>query len=143
MNIRQLLKVLTINIVLVTPIFAHDGHDHGTPGVLKAPHGGIAKGGQSIDIELVQNEDSIVIHGLNADSTTINIGTFKVAGTIEFLKGKPTPLQFEAIKDGYKAPLSFISKDGKSLGHRAKLDIEVTPTGKAAEKFSFQIEPQN
>lgn len=141
--IKPLFSLATFVLFLSQPISAHEGHDHGTPGVMKAPHGGIAQGGSNIDIELVQNTDSILIYGLKEDSSTIAPTDFQVSGTMEFPKKKAEVLTFNAKADHYSAKISFTSAEGKSMGHRAKVVLQMTAKGKPADSFTFQIEPQN
>jgi hypothetical protein len=142
-QIKNILYASALALFLANPLFAHEGHDHGTPGVMKAPHGGITKGGENVDIELVQNEGSILIYGLTADSKTIAPGEFQISGTVMFPKTKAEALSFSAKSDHYYGKLSFTEPDGKPRGHRAEVVLKVTPKDKKAESFTYQLEPQN
>lgn len=121
--------------IVPSPItsFAHEGHDH-APGVVQAPHGGVAKAGKNVSVELVTEGTTLKIYPLDAASKPL--AGARVSATAQLPKSKKKEtVVLTPQADRFEG--SFAS--GGS--YRYTLEVKVGVGKTKDEKFVFQVEP--
>lgn len=126
MNFKTLAVVITT--LLVSNIFAHEGHDSA---VAKSLHGGVVKKSKNAFVEVLQDEN-IEIYITNHDYKNIISPALEVKAFAD-VKGKKIPLSLESKKTNY-----IVTTDLKKEKH-FKLNISMK-FGAKEETVVFPLE---
>lgn len=123
---------------LASTSFAHEGHDHDAPGMVKAPKGGIIKSLDNIHVEVVNKGQNVQIYYYSKDLKAVDVAGYPTTAEVEL----PRTKKKEAITLN-KAGQNFeYSYDAKSA-HRYTLALSVTdPSIKETIRLTFTIEPR-
>lgn len=134
---KRILSVILISAFSLTT-FAHEGHDG--PSGLQAPHGGVAKPGKQINLELVQEGSSIKLYPISHEGKALDTKTVTLKATAKIPKKGKNAAQSKALT--LKAESEGFSSEVDMKGsHRFELEVEAASGGKT-DKFTFQVEPQ-
>ncbi len=125
--------VLTwITLIFATPIFAHEGHSHGS---LSAPHGGAVYDGKKAGVELVQEGNKIKLFPVDGSWKLIPVSEVEMLAQVEFPKKKREVLTLKKEADHFSAVV-----DAKGA-YRYQVILNMTARGQK-ELIKFQVEPQ-
>lgn len=128
-------------IFTVNPSFAHEGHDHDAPVMVKAVKGGVVKSLEETNVEVVSKGDKILIYLFNKsekDSKPMDVAPFTVTAKAQMPRTKKTEeIVLKPMGNYYEA-----SFDAKGT-HRYTLLLSVKdPKTGHDDNLKFTIEPR-
>jgi len=132
MKLHALISTL---MIVLAPLAssAHEGHDH-APGVIQAPHGGVAKAGTHVSLELVTEGKTLKLYPL--DAATKPLAGARVSATAQLPKSKKKETVSLTSKGEY-----FEGTFASGGAYRYTLEVKVGVGKVKDEKFVFQVEP--
>ncbi|WP_415063054.1 hypothetical protein [Bdellovibrio sp.] len=137
------MKNLTFaTIIALTMTFsttwAHEGHDHDAPKTIQAPKGGVLKGTESFNVEVVSKGKDLKVYFYDLEMKPKDIQNYKIDAKIELPRNKKTDTMT------FKASSNFLegSYDAKGA-HRYTLILDVlAPEAGHPDTLKFTIEPR-
>lgn len=133
------LHIIASLLMLASPAFSHEGHDHDAPQAVSAPNGGIVKSLEKTYVEAVSRGNQVLIYLYDKEMKPKNVSQFELSATAQFPKNKikEKPVVFAKKENHFDA--TFDAQGS----HRYTLKIQIKdPATGHNDKMSFVIEPQ-
>lgn len=132
------MKTLLTIILLVSPTFAHEGHDHDAPTALQAPKGGTIKSLEQTNVEVTFRGKNLKIYLYDKDLKPQNVKGYQLTAKAEHPRNKKTEdISLVAKETFYEAEY-----DGKGIHRYTLLLTVVDPKTGHNDKLSYTIEPK-
>lgn len=126
--------ILAGSLLFFNSAWAHEGHDHGTPGSIAAPHGGKLKKTKTLNLELVSSKEGVQVYAFDKEMKIVSPSELQIKGSVKYPKNpKAEQVTFTSENDYFKA-----SVDAKGM-HRYSLELNVT-RGSVSENVNFNVE---
>ena len=130
------LGILSLGLLLSFSAQAHEGHGHSGP---EAVNGGIVQEGKQLNVELVTQGSDVMVYTSGKDGKSINPSDVSLVGTAEPRGKQKSKLDFKPMSNHLHAKVDAKGAKRFELKLEAKLK---SGQGKAADRFTFQVEPE-
>lgn len=83
-------------------LYAHEGHDHGTPGAVKSYNGGTVQPAKNADVEMLQLGSKVLLYVLNAQTKPLPTSEVQINAELRNERTqKVEPLTLKTEKEGF------------------------------------------
>jgi len=129
---------VTIGFIAAERAFAHGGDDHDAPITMNAPKGGVVKGLEETNVEVVSKGKELTIYLYDKGMKPKSVSGFTVTAKAELPRSKKQDeIKLTAKENSYSA-----SYDAKGL-HRYTLLVAIKdPATGHDDRLKFTIEPK-
>jgi hypothetical protein len=128
--------VMVVLFVLSSTIYssAHEGHHHG-PSTADAPHGGMMKSLETVNIEVVYREKTVRAYIYDKNMKALKAKDYKVSAEVSLPRKKASALAGVTDKDHWRYPF-----DAKGA-HRFTFFLNIEQGGHK-DRLKWNIEPE-
>ena len=126
--------LLSVLILSVTEVMAHEGHDHSV-GQLQPPKGGIVRSLEELHAELVVKDQKIFLYAYDLKGRPLDIKAIKASATVTLPRGKPAVLMLKTEPFHWEAEF-----DAKGA-HRYTLAVTLE-RGAHKDTLKYTVEPK-
>ncbi|MBX2995146.1 MAG: hypothetical protein KF681_09995 [Bdellovibrionaceae bacterium] len=134
----KMMTAFLSSMLFLSPVFAHEGHDHDAPAMVQAPRGGMIKSVEDAHIEVILKKNDLKIYVYDKDLKIKDPKTVNLKAQTQLPRAKAAQnLPLIAKEDRFEA--SFDAKGA----HRYSLVLTYKHEGEDhADKLTFNLEPK-